>query len=70
MRPFENSLSMAPDERRVAVARILAASFLRLHARRDLPKNSAHSRVPKNLPKSASPRLEVPDETVLSVQDG
>lgn len=37
MRPFDDSRSMMPDERRAAIAKILAAGILRLHTRAALP---------------------------------
>jgi hypothetical protein len=70
MRPFDGSLSMTPDERRAAIARILAAGILRLHTRAALPSASAPSSDAENTENPGSPRLEVPDETVLSVHSG
>ena len=70
MRPFDDSLSMTPDERHAAIAQILAAGILRLHTRAALPAATASSSDAKNTVNPASPRLEVPDETVLSVHNG
>ena len=70
MRPFDDSLSMTPDERRFAIAQILAAGILRLHTRAALPSASASSSDAENSENHGSPRLEVPDETVLSVHNG
>jgi hypothetical protein len=69
MRPIDDS-SLTPDERRAEVASILAAGVLRLCAR-TLPATEADGNsAPKNPTESASSRLEVPDETVLSVHNG
>jgi hypothetical protein len=70
MRPFDDSLSMTPDERRAAIAKILAAGIVRLHTRPALSSASASYSDAKNTESSGSPRLEVPDETVLSVHNG
>ena len=70
MRPFDDSLSMTPDERRAAIAKILAAGILRLHTRAALPPASGSSHDAENTENPGSPRLEVPDETVLSVHNG
>jgi hypothetical protein len=70
MRPFDDSFSMTPDERRAAIAKILAAGILRLHTRAALPLASASSPDAENTENPGSPRLEVPDETVLSVHNG
>ena len=68
MRPFDDSL-LTPDERRAEVANVFAAAILRLHARAALLDEKAVADAEKP-PKSASPGLEVPDETVLSVHNG
>ena len=70
MRPFDDSRSMTPDERRAAIAKILAAGILRLHTRAALTPASAPSSDAENTENPGSPRLEVPDETVLSVHNG
>ena len=70
MRPFDDSYSMTPDERRAAIAKILAAGILRLHTRAALPSASASFSDAENNENLGSPRLEVPDETVLSVHNG
>jgi len=64
MRPFESPDLLTPNERLSEVANILATGILRLHTRAALPDT------PKNLSNSTSPRLELPDETVLSVHNG
>lgn len=70
MRPFDDSVSMTPEERRAAIAQILAAGILRLHTRAALPAASVSSRDTKNTENPGSPRLEVPAGTVLSVHNG
>ena len=70
MRPFDDPSSLTPDQRRAAVANILAAGILRLHARDALSDESADQPAPKKLSKPGSSCLEVPDETVLSVHNG
>lgn len=70
MRPVDNSLSMTPDERRAAIARILAVGILRLHTRAALSPASESSPATEKTVDSGASRLEVPDETVLSVQNG
>lgn len=70
MRPFDDSLSMTPDERRAAIARILAAGVLRLHTRAALTPTSTSCPDAENTENPGSQRLEVPDETVLSVHNG
>ena len=70
MRPFDDSYIMTPDERRAAIAKILAAGILRLHTRAALTPASASSLDAENTENPGSPRLEVPDETVLSVHNG
>ena len=70
MRPFDDSASMTPAERRAAVANTLAAGILRLHARDALSEESADPPAPKKLSKLGSSCLDVPDETALSVHNG
>lgn len=70
MRPFDDSLSMTHDERRAANARILAAGILPLHTRAAFTPASASDSNAKNTENPGSPRLEVSDETVLSVHNG
>ena len=70
MRPFDDSSSLTPDQRRAAVANILAAGILRLHARDVLSDESVATPAPEKLSKPGSSCLEVPDETVLSVHNG
>ena len=70
MRSFDDSFSMTPDERRAAIAKILAAGILRLHTRAALPSASASTSDAKNTENPGAPRLEVPNETVLSVHNG
>jgi hypothetical protein len=70
MRPFDDSHSMTPDERRAAIAKTLAAGILRRHTRAALPPASTSSSEAENTENPGSPRLEVPDETVLSIHSG
>jgi hypothetical protein len=69
MRPIDDSL-LTPDERRAEVANILAAGVLRLCARTLPASDAASHSASENPAESASSRLEVPDETVLSVHNG
>ena len=69
MRPFDAPSSLTPDQRRAAVANILAAGILRLHTRAALSEASELPG-PEKPEDSATPSLEVPDETVLSVHNG
>ena len=69
MRPFDDHSSLTPDQRRAAVANILAAGILRLQTRAALSDETTELPAPKP-ENSASPSLEVPDETVLSVHNG
>ncbi len=64
MRPDPDPLTS--DQRLSEVATILATGILRLQSRAALPASHAQ----KNLPESPSQRLELPDETVLSVHNG
>jgi hypothetical protein len=57
---------LIPDERRRAVARILAAGVLRLRDRAALPDPAAPP-APKDLTESDQNCLEVPAETRLTV---
>ena len=70
MRPFDDHSSLTPDQRRAAVANILAAGILRLQTRAALSDETSDLLGPKKPEDSATPSLEVPDETVLSVHDG
>ena len=70
MRPIDDSISLTPDERLAEVAGILAAGILRLHTRAALSPNAAGLSAAEKPTKSATPSLEVPDETVLSVHNG
>jgi hypothetical protein len=60
---------LTPDERRRAVARVLAAGILRLRARAALPEPAAPPG-PKILTESGPNCLEVLPETRLSVPPG
>lgn len=66
MRPIDDPTPLTPDQRREEVANILAAGVLRLHARAAL----APQCTPKKSPELTTGRLEVSDETVLSVHNG
>ena len=70
MRPIDDSIPLTPDERLAEVAGILSTGILRLHTRMALFPDAAGLSVRKNPVKSATPGLEVPDETVLSVHNG
>lgn len=70
MLPFADSCSMAPDERRTAIAQILADGVLRLHARAAWTDDAPEPSALENLAKSVSSCLEVSDETVLTVHNG
>ena len=66
MRPIDDPTPLTPDQRREEVANILAAGVLRLHARAALSPGGAPEKSSKLVPG----RLEVSDETVLSVHNG
>ena len=70
MRSIDDPAFLTPDQRLAEVASILAAGVLRLHARAAIPDDPEQLVAPGNLGKSGSPRLEVFDETVLSVHNG
>ena len=70
MRPTDDLPSLTPDERFGEVARILGAGVLRLHASAALSADKAEDSPSENSPNSASPGLEVSEETVLSVHNG
>ena len=70
MRPIDDPSSLTPDQRRAAVANILAAGILRLQTRAALTHETSDLPGPKKPEDSATPSLEVPDETVLSVHNG
>ena len=70
MRPIDDPSSLTPDQRRAAVANILAAGILRLQTRAALSDETSDLPGPKKPEDSAAPSLEVPDETVLSVHNG
>jgi hypothetical protein len=70
MPPSEDTDLLTPDERFTEVASILAAGILRLHTRAALSEDTTNHSAPENLAESASPGLEVSDETVLSVPNG
>lgn len=70
MRPFDDPSSLTPDQRRAAVANILAAGILRLQTRAALSVETSELPSPEKPEDSATPSLEVPDETVLSVHNG
>ncbi len=70
MRPIDDSFAVTSDERLAEVAGILAAGILRLHTRTALSPDATAPSTSENPTKSATPSLEVPDETVLSVHNG
>ena len=69
MRPI-NDPSLATDQRLAAVAGLPAAGIVRLHARGALPDVLPTQAASENPPKFALSRLEVPDETGLSIHRG
>jgi hypothetical protein len=69
MRPDDTSSSLPPEQRRHAVAVILAAGLLRLSPRRPSPVTRA-SINPKNLDHSQRDCLEVAPDLRLSVHNG
>jgi hypothetical protein len=70
MRPIDDPSCLTPDERLSEVAGILAAGILRLHTRAALSGGVTRLAAAEKLAKSATPSLEVPDKTVLSVHNG
>jgi hypothetical protein len=69
MLQFGDPTELSPDQRRRELAGIFATGVLRLHQHR-ARSGQASLAVPGNSSKSAATRLEVPDETVLSVHTG
>jgi hypothetical protein len=67
MRSFEDPDLLTPDQRLSEVADILAVGVLRLRMRAAVLGSDSD---PGILPESTRPRLEVFDETVLSVHNG
>lgn len=67
MRPIDDPSRLTPDERLSEVAGILAAGILRLRARAALPDKPGDSDGPENPGERGVSCLEVPEETVLSV---
>jgi hypothetical protein len=61
---------MTPDQRRRAIAHVLAAGILRLHARAALSGIDDKHAGPEIRPESIPNGLEVPGETVLNVHRG
>ncbi len=70
MRPIDDPSSLTPDQRRTAVANILAAGILRLHTRAALSDEATDLSGAKKPEDSATPSLEVSSQTVLSVHNG
>jgi len=70
MRPINDLSHLMPDERRSAVAGILAAGILRLHTRAALPGGPTDLSDTEKTVKTVAPGLEFSDETVLSVHNG
>jgi hypothetical protein len=66
MRPYDDSLSLAPDERFRRIASILAAGILRLRARH-APGTATKPAISLNSGRNC---LELSPETVLSVHTG
>ena len=69
MRPSDDDF-LVPEARLTELAGILATGVLRLHSRGMLARSSIAIAPPENSDDSRSPRLEVPDDTVLSVHTG
>jgi len=69
MRPDDHSTSLSPEQRRHAVAAILAGGLLRLSPRRQSPDTRAPNK-PKNLEHSQRDCLEVAPDLRLSVHNG
>jgi hypothetical protein len=61
---------MTSDQRLRAIADVLAAGILRLHARAALSAIEDKHTGPEIRPESSPNGLEVPDETVLNVPRG
>jgi hypothetical protein len=59
-----------PDQRRQAVARIMAAGILRLRARAALPAVAAELPAPRILPENPANPLELSGEAPLTVHRG
>ena len=70
MRPFDDHSSLTPDQRRAAVANILAAGILRLQTRAALSDETRELPSPEKPEDSVAPSLEVSGQTVLSVYNG
>ncbi|MFN4261609.1 MAG: hypothetical protein ACK4RK_20180 [Gemmataceae bacterium] len=70
MPQYDDSLPLSPEERLRAVARLLAAGVLRLLDRPAQSAALAGQPAPENLDEVTRDCLELPGETVLSVQDG
>jgi len=66
---LEDPSELTPQQRRREVAEILAAGVLRLRKLRMLASGQPTS-PPKTVADSSTGRLEVSDETVLSVRSG
>jgi hypothetical protein len=69
MRPFHPPSELSPEQRRREVAGILAAGVLRLRKLRVLAGEPAET-PQETSAESATGRLEVSGETVLSVESG
>lgn len=66
---LEDPSELTPQQRRREIAEILAAGVLRLRKLRMLAPDQSSS-TPKTVADSSTDRLEVSDETVLSVRSG
>lgn len=69
MRPFDVPTELSPEQRRRELVGILAIGVLR-HRQRRLLAGEVAAPTPKTVRESAAERLEVSDETVLSVHTG
>lgn len=70
MRPELDPSLLTPQDRLREVARLLAAGVLRLLDRPARAATLAGQPAPENLAEETRDCLELPGETVLSVQDG
>jgi hypothetical protein len=70
MRPELDPSDLTPHDRLSEVARLLAAGVLRLLDRPAQAATLAEQPAPENLDEVTRDCLELPGETVLSVQDG
>jgi hypothetical protein len=70
MRPDHDAFALSPQQRARAVARILAASLLRVRVCSPDPAPAGGQAAPEIPPESVANCLELSTETRLSVQGG